>query len=446
MIDASRSDWGSRESAAVGALPDAGTPSSTTGLERFAYLGLLGFVVVLYSNMGVVVPALAPVQPAKLIAIVALLALVLGRLARGAALRLAEPQTILIAGLLTLAAGSVYGALWPGLAAHWLVDFAKMAAVYLLIVHVVDRPARFRPVAATLIACSVVPAVAAIRRAVLGLELVEGSRAAWIGFFEDPNELALSLVLMIPLTVALFDGTRSRPARLKLVIAAVVQTTGVAVTQSRGGLFGLLVVLGLIAWSYKVRAAAPVTVVVAAAIGAALTSDALWQRLDFITSYQPDAAITGRLEAWRVGWMIFLDRWWLGVGIGNFPLAWPLYAAFPSGKWMTAHNAFIQMLGELGIMGLTGFVALLATTVVGLRRARLASRVAGARDIESFAKGLGIALWGYLSCSLFLSVAFNWFLYLIMGLSVSVIAMAPKSATTAPAAPWGRNGRARPWG
>lgn len=420
-------------------------PPITTGLERFAYVGLLAFVVVLYSNIGVLVPALAPLQPAKLIAVAALGALLLGRFARGAALRLAEPQTILVFCLLTLAACSVYGALWPGLAASWLADFAKMAAVYLLIVHVVDRPARFRSVAATVIACSLVPAAAAIRRAVLDIELIEGSRAAWIGLFGDPNELAFSLVLVIPLTVALFDGTRSRLARLGLVGAAVIQVAGVVVTQSRGGLVGLLVVLGFIAWSYRVRAAVPIMVVVVAAIGAVAVSDTLWQRLQFVTSYRPDGAIIGRLEAWHIGWLIFLDRWWLGVGIGNFPLAWPLYAAAPGGKWITAHNAFIQILGELGVLGLIGFVALLATTVIGLRRARLACWV-DRPEVASFAKGLGIALWGYLSCSLFLSVAFNWFLYLIVGLSVSVMGMAPKVGRTTPTARWSEDGGLRPWG
>jgi O-antigen ligase len=424
-----------------------GDPSPiTAGRERFAYGALLVFIVVLFSNIGVVVPALAPLQPAKLIAIIALLALAFGRLARGAALRLTDPQTILILALLTLAACSVYGALWPGLAARWLMDFGKMVAVYLLIVHVVDRPARLRPVATTIVLCSLVPAVAAIRRSVLDIELIEGSRAAWIGFFEDPNELAFSLVVLIPLTLALFNGTGSRLARLLLVVVAVIQATGVVVTQSRGGLVGLLVVLGLTAWSYKGRAAL-MTVVAVAAIGAAVSSDALWNRLQFITSYQVDGAIAGRLEAWHVGWLIFLDRWWLGVGIGNFPLAWPLYAASPSGKWITAHNAFIQILGELGVVGLIGFVTLLAITVAGLRRARLASGAGEVREIESFAKGLVVALWGYLSCSLFLSVAFNWFLYLILGLSVSVIAMAPKQAARmAPTPLSGGNGRARPWG
>jgi O-antigen ligase len=415
-------------------------------LDRLAYLGLLAFIVLLYSNIGVVVPALAPIQPAKLAAVVALAALVADRLARGAALRLDAPQTVLVFSLLMLAAGSVYGALWQALAIQSLMDFAKIAAVYLLIVHVVDRPARFRLVATTLIACSLVPALATIRRAVLGIGLVDATRAAWVGSFEDPNDLAYSLVILVPLTMALFDTTRSRVGRAGLAMAAVIQVSAVMATQSRGGLLGLLVVLGLVVWKYRVRGGVLVIVGLVAVVGFAFAADALWQRVEVVAAFQQDDAITSRLQAWRVGWAIVLDRWWLGVGIGNFSLAWPLYADSPGGKWFTAHNAFIQIFGELGVMGFIGLVALITATLVGLRRTRQLASGGGAPEVESFAAGLGISLWGYVSCGMLLSVAFNWFLYLIVGLSVSVIAMTPRPATMGPTSPWGRNGRMRPWG
>jgi O-antigen ligase len=179
-------------------------------------------------------------------------------------------------------------------------------------------------------------------------------------------------------------------------------------------------------------------------VGLAFASDALWRRLELVATYQQDDAITGRLQAWRVGWAIFLDRWGWGVGIGNFALAWPLYADSPGGKWITAHNAFIQILGELGAVGLVVFVALLGTTVLGLRRARRAASRVAAGEIASFAAGLEVALWGYVSCGMLLSVAFNWFLYLLMGLSVAVLAMAPPAGEQA--APVTSRGRTRPWG
>lgn len=416
-----------------------------TGLEQVAYLGLLAFLVVLYSNIAVVVPALAPLQPAKIIALLALGALVAGRLARDAGLRLDDPQTILVFGLAILAAASVYGALWPGLAIEWGLDFLKMIAVYLLIVHVVHDPARFRRVAATLVVCSLVPALLTIRRAVTGVSLVEGSRAAWVGFFGDPNELAYSLVILVPLTVTLLALTRSRAARAALAFAGVIQVAAVVATQSRGGLLGLIVVVWLIMWRYKTRADVLVAAGVLALLAAVLASEALWNRLERVATYQLDGAITGRLEAWRIGWSIFVDRWGWGVGIGNFPLAWPLYADTPTGKWITAHNAFIQILGELGVAGLLAFVALLAATVIGLRRTRRAAAQAGAAELESCAAGLEIALWGYLTCSMLLSVAFNWFFYLILGLSVAVIAMAPRAGDP-PLCLSNIVGRARPWG
>ncbi len=432
-------------SARAAASRGAGAPPTTNGLERLAYGGLLAFVVLLYSNIGVVVPALAPLQPAKLVAVVALAALVVGRLARGAALRLDAPQTMLVLGLLLLAAGSVYGALWQGLAFKSLMDFAKMGAVYLLIIHVVDRPERFRGVAGTIIVCSLVPAMATLWRAALGINLVDRNRAAWVGLFEDPNELAYSLVILVPLTMTLFDTARSRRARAGFAIAAVIQAAAVVATQSRGGVLGLVVVLGLLLWSYRIRGGVLAIVVLVAAIGFMFAADTFWQRVEVVATYQQDDAITSRIQAWRVGLEIFLNRPLLGVGIGNFSLAWPLYADSPGGKWLTAHNAFIQILGELGFMGLIGFATLLAVTLIGLRRTRRRANRAGARESESFAKGLGIALWGYASCAMLLSVAFNWFLYLIVALSVAVIGMARTETEDATTAVGGR-GRVRSWG
>jgi O-antigen ligase len=445
MIGATQRNGTILMSASAAASRGAGAPPTTSGLERLAYGGLLAFVVLLYSNIGVVVPALAPLQLTKLVAFVALAALVIGRVSRGAALRLDAPQTILVFGLLVLAACSVYGALWPGLALKSLMDFAKMGAVYLLIVHVVDRPERFRRVAGTIIVCSLVPAMATLWRAALGISLVDGHRAAWVGLFEDPNELAYSLVILVPLAMTLFDTARSRRARVVYAIAAVIQVAAVVATQSRGGVLGLVVVLGLLLWSYRIRGGVLAIVVLVAVVGFAFAADTFWQRVEVVATYQQDDAITSRIQAWRVGVDIFLNRPMLGVGIGNFALAWPLYADSPGGKWLTAHNAFIQILGELGIMGLIGFAMLLAVTLIGLRRTRRQATRVGARERESFAKGLGIALWGYASCAMLLSVAFNWFFYLIVALSVAVIGMARTETENAPTgAAWG--GRARSWG
>jgi putative inorganic carbon (HCO3(-)) transporter len=55
---------------------------------------------------------------------------------------------------------------------------------------------------------------------------------------------------------------------------------------------------------------------------------------------------------WQAGWYMFLDNPWLGVGAGNYADAYPTYFV---GMWREAlghaHNYYLNMLAELGIVG-----------------------------------------------------------------------------------------------
>jgi O-antigen ligase len=55
---------------------------------------------------------------------------------------------------------------------------------------------------------------------------------------------------------------------------------------------------------------------------------------------------------WQAGWSMFLDHPWLGVGAGNYPDAYPAYYV---GQWLEplghAHNYYLNMLAELGVVG-----------------------------------------------------------------------------------------------
>jgi hypothetical protein len=77
----------------------------------------------------------------------------------------------------------------------------------------------------------------------------------------------------------------------------------------------------------------------------------------------------------------------LGVGLGRFPLLLPEYAGPASGN-LDAHNYFLQVLAEMGSVGLLAFAVLLAAvlgTLASLRRASAAPRLAGAVLLGSIA-------------------------------------------------------------
>jgi O-antigen ligase len=83
-------------------------------------------------------------------------------------------------------------------------------------------------------------------------------------------------------------------------------------------------------------------------------------------------AVLERLAHWQAGLKMFEDHPWLGIGIGNYAVAYERYAPphwyEPLGH---AHNIFINFLAETGV---TGFVAFVCFWLGAWRLAWRASR------------------------------------------------------------------------
>lgn len=150
----------------------------------------------------------------------------------------------------------------------------------------------------------------------------------------------------------------------------------------------------------------------------------------------------GRVYAWKAGVAMVADRPLLGVGIGCFVLGWPIYAPSEAGtKWRAAHNTFVNVMGETGLLGLVSFLGFMGSSLWGIRKSGgaspsrperlplLAKPARGAlpkrpeedeaeRQAALYARAAEIALWGFLACSLTLGVPRTWPPYIFAGLAV----------------------------
>src|ERR1035441_2316225 len=154
----------------------------------------------------------------------------------------AWPEGSLLLGFVAVAALSCLTALWPSYAVAALSDVVKMALVYFFILNCANTERRLRGVMWTLVVGGLIPAAGTLRNYLQG-NLVEG-RASWLGIFANPNEVAYSLVILVPLAVCLAAGLGLVP-RLALLGISMVYIGAIFVTFSRGGLLGLAAVVGL---------------------------------------------------------------------------------------------------------------------------------------------------------------------------------------------------------
>ena len=260
-------------------------------------------------------------------------------------------------------------------------------------------------------------------------------------FLYDPNDLAMVLVMMLPLVLYLFSTSR-HVMRLLLLGVAFMCLYGVMLTSSRGGLVALLAVSSLILWRSSLSRASKLTAVaIAMVVFVGLAGPDYWDRMQTISNptTEYDRTAGGRTEIWKTGLSILATRPW-GVGIGGFDIA----SGLTSGNWVAPHSSFLQVGVELGVAGFVVFVLLLSRTINELRQVRFGLQTprslpktspplspASGKDEEETLKhmaqlagALEVSLWGFVVAGFFLSQAYSLVLYTVLGASLVCIQLA----------------------
>jgi O-antigen ligase len=241
---------------------------------------------------------------------------------------------------------------------------------------------------------------------------LDEGRAAWVGIFANPNEVAYSLVILIPL-VAYLATPRSWAIRLILGAVSILYVAAIFTTFSRGGLVGLVAVIVLCAWRKRKLW---IMGLVALVIGAGLLfASRNWSRGEDFSQLDGDASLQQRLGTYQAGLSMFLDHPLLGVGFGCSLVAWPLYA--PAGLYtrgaLVTHNTFVQVLSETGVLGLVPFVVLLGFSLYQTRKLALQPATA------NVGAAIEVAIWGLVICGMSGGYVLTWFPYLLLGLAAA---------------------------
>jgi len=192
-------------------------------------------------------------------------------------------------------------------------------------------------------------------------------------FIEGNNELALALIMVIPLMYFLRSLYEQRWIRRAFLLAMLLTATAALGSQSRGALLAIVAMLGWF-WLHldstgmsgnkQVGSHKAVFAVVILAAGVALMlfmPDSWHERMNSIQDYQADASAQGRINAWYMTWNLACDNiFGGGYAIYNSP-TFLLYAPNPYDVH-AAHSIYFQVLGEHGFIGLILFLLTLFFT------------------------------------------------------------------------------------
>jgi O-antigen ligase len=293
-------------------------------------------------------------------------------------------------------------------------------AGFVVALNVLDTRKRIRTAVAVIVLCSLFPAVGSISNYLHGENLVEGTRAAWIGSYANPNFVAYHMVVSTPLALALRE-TSPRHSLQRWMWLAIIGVLAIAVfaTGSRGGFLGLAAVVLL--WFARGLVRGRIAIGVGAALAAAvfLTPTSPLSREDTHEnlSGQVDASAQGRIDAFRTAVNMVEDNPIIGVGAGAFVVAYDKYAPGDAGPARAAHNSFALVAAELGIPALIIFVCAIAAAILSLGRAARAAP----RRAATMARGVQAALFGFCVCSMVGGYAFSWPLYFCAGIAAAIV-------------------------
>lgn len=198
----------------------------------------------------------------------------------------------------------------------------------------------------------------------------ESAYQRYAGSGLDANDLGLMMALSIPVSYYLLIQEKGRMVwiyRMQIILAV----TTVLLTASRGATLACLVALVIVPLTHaRLTARKKITLLLTLSLLVSgvllLVPESSWERLSTVPSELEHGTLTGRTVIWKAGWQIFREHPFLGIGSNAFRLVVsrvleePIRLDDPDSPAPPAHNTFLSVLVEQGIIGFSIFCALLA--------------------------------------------------------------------------------------
>lgn len=261
-----------------------------------------------------------------------------------------------------------------------------------------------------------------------GEEMVLGPAGS---FIEDNNDLALAVVMTIPLLYYLYLQTRKRWQQWGLLASMVLCGFSALGSQSRGALLGIGAMLVFFWLKSRSKIAIGLMLVVLVPVAYQFMPEKWHARMMTIENYEEDNSAMGRINAWKMAINLTKDRPITGGGfeIYNGDM-FGRYAPNPR-DIHAAHSIYFQVLGEHGYVGLVLFMLL--GILVWRDSSWIVRKARGRIDLQwasDLARMIQVSMIGYAVGGAFLSLAYYdvpYNLLVVIVLTRRLVEKAPQS-------------------
>lgn len=302
-----------------------------------------------------------------------------------------------------------FGGIW-----YTIQKFGKVVVLYFLIVMTIDTLPKLRTYIWSLLLLSAFLALDAIVLFYTGQSItgqvaftrLEGdefiAQARGIGIFADPNDLALYIVPMVAFLLPAFHRVALSPSSITGILLMIPLITGLVFTRSRGGILAMAIVI----WMYLRHRVG----VVFSVVGLVLLLGLLMAIPRFESVSATEGTGRTRLDHWAFGLGLLKQNPVFGVGFTAFT---------DQGYRQTAHNSFILILAEAGVIGGLLWISLFYSMYRDIALLRTPERAPP--WLPPLTNALEAGLVGWLAGGFFLSQTYGFLGFMLMGLVVATM-------------------------
>lgn len=339
-------------------------------LRRVAFLCVLAVVLVLPIENVFVIPGVGSLS--RLAGILLILSAVPAFLGRGYLQFRRQPVVVMLLALYVLwALASLMWSVEPASTMSYVFTFVQLLILVVVIWQLCVTDRDRRAVQQAYVIGSAIAVFEGIRNFVLGNEAVYQRFSV---SNTDPNDYALILALAIPMAWDLFANQRGYVRVLNLLCIPLA-LVGIILTGSRGGSLAAAVALLVIPLGFMSLDRFGRRTILALLVAGLLAVPFFWtdivttvgsniDRISTLGEELSSGTLNDRAIIWDLGMEAFGERPLTGVGGGAFPAAIEKAA----GVRELAHNTFISVAVEMGLVGLLLFGSVLMVLAVPLIR------------------------------------------------------------------------------
>ena len=302
---------------------------------RFPFVGLILFAGLLYTRPEEVIPPLQGMRFSFIASVLTLTALTIQKYMDKEKWQAAPSNGLMIAfGVIVVMTAAIGG----GDPFGAVQDIGKLVLLYFIVINLVTTPDKYRVFVSAILLFTFYLACYSIFLYFTGsaLKQQDFQRSQATGIFGDPNDLAATIVAGIGMTLTRIVQAKG-VMRVYYIALTIFLIWATLLTNSRGGMLALLVVVGGFVMIYVPGKATALVLAVVLSLGVLKSGSSRMSEFD-----TNEESANSRFWFWDTGVQQLKSKPLTGVGYGMFE-------SINGG--MTAHNSYVLCFTELGVPG-----------------------------------------------------------------------------------------------